>query len=186
MKLITISFLIMILCQGCVPRVSEEYATAYSLMGNFARKQQVENGLSVCGVGHSMPDGKIKKLTLYFMAQRKLMVDDARILYIMVTQEMLNQVNDDAELRCFLDHYPFTVDDLNISISFEEESGRDVDPPYIAFVSTTKGIIHYAWYDASTDLYFNERLKEPYDEALHIVRSDRKVSNSGLNLSYNQ
>jgi len=184
MKFKMIPFLIMILCQGCVSRVSKEYAAAYSFMGDFAKKQQLENGLSVCGVGHSMPEGKIKELILYFIAQRKLMVEDARILYITVTQQMLDQINADERLRFCLDHYPFTVDDLDISLAFAKESGKDVDPPYIAYVSTTKGIIHYVWYDASTDRFFKERIKEPYEEALRIVRGEGKVS--GLNLSCRQ
>lgn len=175
--------LMMILCQGSVSRVSKEYAAAYCFMGDFAKKQQLENGLSVYGVGNSMPDEKIQKLTMYFVAQRRLKVEEARILYINVTQKMLNQINDDVGLRFCLDHYPFTVDDLDISLAFENETGRDVDPPYIAYVAMTRGIIRYVFYDANTDRFFKERITENYEEALSIVRCEGKVS--GLNLSCN-
>ncbi|MCE5319225.1 MAG: hypothetical protein LLG04_17910 [Parachlamydia sp.] len=184
MKFQIILCLLMILCQGCVPKVSKECTAAYCFMGDFAKKQQFENGLSAYGVGLSMPDGKIKKLTLYFVTQRKLEVEESRILYITVTQQMLNQINADEGLRFCLDHYPFTVDDLNISLAFEKETGRDVDPPYIAYVAMTRGIIRYVFYDASTDRFFKEQITEPYEEALRIVRSEGKVA--GLNLSCRQ
>lgn len=173
----------MILCQSCAQSVSKECAVAYNFMSDFAKKQQIENKIYLWGIGHSNPDGKIKALNLDFVAQRKLHVHEARILYINVTQQMLYQVNASEELQCCLDHHPFTVDDLHVSILFKESTGKDVDPPYISGVSTTNGIIHYVLYDSSTDLFFKERFTEPYREALRIVQCEDKIRGSGLNLS---
>lgn len=175
-------FLMLILAQGCVSTVSREYACAYHFMGDFAKKQHFENGLSVYGTGHSMPEGKIKELSLYFMAQRKLKVDEARILYISVTQQMLNQLNADPQLQFCLDHHPFTIDDLQVSIAFEEQSGKDVDPPYIAYVHMAKGIIHYVYYNSNTGLFYKADITEPYEKALHIVNSNTSINQSSMQL----
>jgi len=180
MKFSFLPLMIMLLTQSCAPELSKQTVCAYRFMGDFAKQQQ-ENGFFAYGVGSSMPEGKLKTICLDFVSTRKLKIDEARVAYINLTQQMLLQVNSDDSLRNYLVHYPFTEADIELSLAFEEESGKDVDPPYIAYVSMTKGIIHYVWYDASTDRFFKERITEPYEEALHIVRSEGKVS--GLNLS---
>ncbi|MCE5319226.1 MAG: hypothetical protein LLG04_17915 [Parachlamydia sp.] len=184
MKISFLPLIMMLLTQSCAPALSKQTVWAYRFMGDFAKQQQQENGFFAYGVGSSMPKGKLKTICLDFVSTGKLKLDEARVAYINLTQQMLLQVNADDSLRNYLDHYPFTEADIEISLAFEEESGKDVEPPSIAAVSLTRGIIHYVWYDASTERFFKERITEPYEEALHIVRSEGKVS--GLNLSCSQ
>lgn len=172
----SIVVMMLFFCQGCAPTVSKERAAVDSFMEDFAKKQKCENGLSLCGSGHALQKGRVKKLTLYFLVHRNLHVEEARHLYIDVTQQMLKQINSDDALRICLDHYPFTTDDVHVSFLLKDPSGRNAEPPYLAFVFMANGVIHYAYYDAINHIFFKEDLVESYAEALHMYNESGHCS----------
>jgi hypothetical protein len=152
---------------------SAENKEAYRLMNSFAAKQEKKNKLQVFGIGGSWYDN-ILILDLDFIGYRHVDIPQTRLLIVTCAEEFLNQINSDEQIRPYLNHYPFTVEDIHLGILFnEKKTGRFVRPPNIAFVTLVSGnIIYTSDYDPLGPL--TDMHKESYEEALGIVNGEQQ------------
>ena len=109
-------------------------------------------------------------LTSNWRGIKKVNVEEARILLITLTKELLDRINSDQQIRPYLDHYPFTEKGISLGLSFYDDQGKRVDNGYVAHLFVAKdGNICYDTYNHEEDLY-----EEPYEEALRIVENEQK------------
>ena len=118
-----------------------------------------------------MPDD-IRILDIDFDSNRYVDISQARELMVSCSQEFLDQINSDEQIRPYLHNYPFTANNIHLGMSFvEKNSSKFIKPPYIAYVTLIKGIIYYTCdynpLGALTDLY-----EEPYEEAVKIINGE--------------
>jgi hypothetical protein len=99
-------------------------------------------------------------------------IDEARWLYVHGVERLLAQINNDETIRPHLHRHPFTVDNLQYQMSFQElpVDASGLEP--VVYVSVIKGDVFYRVYDPSrTDTNPLKTIhEEPYSEALRIVR----------------
>lgn len=109
----------------------------------------------------------VKGYDLHYEAKKNLHVSEVRKLYVNTMENLLKKINNDPILRPYLHTYPFTIENVSIMISFHTSAGKSVSSQYVALVSCLNGNIFYRNY---VNDKFNNIHKEPYAEALRIVR----------------
>jgi hypothetical protein len=147
---------------------------AYKHMAKYSEVVNKTEGLMVSGCGGEM-HGNIKVLIIYYTCKRIVNLEEARNLYITVVEGLISQVNNDPETRPFLNNYPITKNNIEISISFRKKDGNHVDGKgQIAFISCAHGIVYYSTMD-SEDRNFRDFHEEPYEVAKSIVMGDENT-----------
>lgn len=164
----------------------------YKLLRDFARKIEPLTSLRLVSYGenNSLPkEYQIKGIgnltTSYKLMKNKnseVPLDEARMLMVFVTENLLQEVNTNAEVREDLDVFPFTSDRINISIYFKDENGIDLGQG-IANVRLYRGNLRYKAYDIHV---YKEQYpaigkhyimhEESYEEALEIVKKEGNLT----------
>jgi hypothetical protein len=191
MKFTKISFLIFIallLCCCQTYRDTLETVPAFKLIYRFSERIEKETGLMLdCyGINNSIEkEYKIKNgVANFHMAYRNyktqkdtVSLEEARCLFISVAESFLNEINSDPEVKGDLDSYPFTSDNITISIYFVDENDVHLGTG-ISTIRFSKGLIKYEAYQIleyhkyplgalGKDITIHQ---EPYAEALNIVK----------------
>jgi hypothetical protein len=68
-------------------------------------------------------------------------------------KEYLKPLNEDQSLKPYLEHYPLTWKDMNLSIVFFDEAGRPLTKPYIGAIRNVKDSLYYEYCDPVTGKY---------------------------------
>ncbi|NGX41897.1 MAG: hypothetical protein K940chlam7_00171 [Chlamydiae bacterium] len=156
---------------ACCSAMSKDETRMHSIIQKHSVFMKRENKLMLAGSGGSFPDS-IHGFTLDYVGYKKLDIEQARILFVRSTQGLLNMINSDEMIRPKLSNFPFTEDNLDFGIAFEDASKDNyVAQPYVAYVTLIKGDIIYAQFDREKDQFCNE-YRESYSEALRIVREE--------------
>lgn len=89
----------------------------------------------------------------------------------------LNMVNDSAEIRPYLHNYPFTEQNIQVTIFVYLDSNfTKVEPGQVNTVSTVNGRVRFHTRSAE-DQYRRETLhEESYAEAVRIVREQGRLA----------
>lgn len=122
-----------------------------------------EKKLKLQGTGASMMDN-VKMVGLDFLSEEPSSLEEARILIVDVTEELLKTYNANEQIRPFLANYPLNSNNVHIMISFPIESSYRENKK-IVFVYTKNGHIYYCDYDTEKERY-TEIFQEPYEDAL--------------------
>lgn len=132
--------------------------------------------LDPIGSGGSMMHD-VKKLALSFNCYHALSVDDSRELIISCANKYINMVNDSAEIRPYLHNYPFTEQNIQVTIFVYVDSNfTKVEPGQVNTVSTVNGRVRFHTRSAE-DQYRRETLhEESYAEAVRIVREQGRLA----------
>lgn len=144
------------------------------IINSFSKKIFKNKNLALIGHGYGSGDisGKFDRFILRFAGPNHLDINHAWDLCIDLCEELLEQINSNEKMKPWLSTYPYKGKNLDIILSFEEESFKDVSPPYIALVSVINGKIFYSTEenDKFTRVHF-----ETYDEALKIYKSNHNT-----------
>jgi hypothetical protein len=112
----------------------------------------------------------VEQMHIKFMAYQRGTIEKARILEVGMTEDLLSRINTHEKIRPFLNTYPFDVKDIKISISFRKEDDSCYTDGSVVYVSHIKNYLSYDKEDPKTGQLV-EIMKEPYEEALKIVKS---------------
>ncbi len=192
MKFINYTFLItLILLCSCIKKkdVKDPHGMypPYKLINLSAKKIQPETGLILrtYGINSYLPreyeykNGIANFISSYSLSKKKedeISLDYARSLIIILSENLLKDINANDEIKSDLDVYPFTNDLLYISIYFEDEIRVELGKG-VANVMLSKGKITYEGYNI---LEYRDRPpargehyvihEESYADALEIVK----------------
>lgn len=142
---------------------------AEKIMNSFTQEVRRE-GLYQKKSGGSMR-GDIKEIILGYTVYRSLKLNQARLLFIKVSEALLNKINSNDEIRSYLHNYPFEVKNISLSLSFSSPKEDYLDESYISYVflNTLNEDVVYCIYDS---LYKELKVihQEPYQDALRIYQ----------------
>ena len=162
-KVISVAFLFIL--SACYQDDSD---LAHAQFSQYAKKAH-EKGLILEGRGGGMMTD-IKELILSFASAEHLRLDQARKLFVQTLDEFLHQVNIDEKIRSRLHNYPFTPQNISLSIAFRNQGER---PPkeFIAYVHLSEGTVYYHHWDAERPDHdqFCDDYKESINDAIKIV-----------------
>lgn len=145
---------------------------AHKLSDYCATKYRTENQLfQNCSGG-----GFRKSVNLIapgFISYRKMGVEEGRRLFVEGVELFCSTFNNDPTIRPYLLNYPFEVKNIDLRIAFEDPINfQEMPPPYVSLIYCINDTILYRAYDRETQKYY-ELHREPYAEALRIVREER-------------
>lgn len=131
--------------------------------------------MSLIGEGGAMM-GDIQEVFAHYIIRKEMSLVDARKLYIEVAEEFIKRYNDDEKIRKYLHNYPFTIENVELDISFENEQGDKPPEGCVAYIYTIKKnekdgtILYYRDYKEGK---LSPLHKEPYATAVEIVKNQK-------------
>lgn len=141
----------------------------------FVKEMAREKKMRLFGYGGSMMDD-VEKITLEFTTQQRLTIDQARMLFIEVANKYIAAINQCVELRPYLHNYPFTVDNLQMGIEFEDQTKHFVGNDHVAFMHylPCKRKLFYNFYNTQENRLYKVR-EETYEEVLELVNQKKNL-----------
>jgi hypothetical protein len=146
-----------------------------------AREIEKENNLKLIsyGINNSgniySPDwNAIHDFSFFYEKFDKVDINKARELIIKLTQEVMNVINNDQNIKNFLYKYPFEVDGLDFSILFSEKNGGKIYGKNILHtVALYDSVIHYRIIPDENSTM--QTYEESYEDAVNIVKDNLKT-----------
>ncbi len=125
---------------------------------------KMEKGLYPFGTGARMMD-QIKMLALAFHYYKEVEIEEARELLLYAGNVFLNIINNNEQIRPYLDNYPFKPENIEITIYLKNTDGSKFAPEKLCVISMVNGVLEYEAKNPET-LRLLTICKEPYDQAV--------------------
>jgi hypothetical protein len=146
------------------------------IVAGYIKEFTKPKGLFVCGSGGAMANN-IQQISLSFASFAALDVDEARILYVEMVEELLRRINANRAIRPFLHNYPFEEKNIDLMISFKDSKLERVSANHVALMSIGKDhMIFYAAYDHDKKKFY-DLYEENYVEARDRVKNLKEYKN---------
>lgn len=135
---------------------------------NYLVEVAEPRGLILNGYGGSMMDD-IQSITLSFLSTYALNVDEARILYVEMMEELLRRINCYEKIHPYLHNFPFEEANIKLTISFVNSEGHTVRDGHVALMSIAKDHkLYFAAYNPDIEDFY-DLYEELYGEARRKV-----------------
>lgn len=171
MRFIFLIITCLVLLQGC-DNTPKYVQLADQLQTEFTKQVYQEEHLPCWMIGGSMMND-IQVMSLGFESYQKVNIDQARKLYVKLTQKFMDKINNNTEIRPYLHTYPFTPDNAKIKLMFSDiQTNKFVSKPYIASVMATRGKVFYDVYEPTNPKGLETIHSETYEEAFKIVNQN--------------
>ena len=136
------------------------------IIHKFAVLEKQKNNLEVEKTGSFIPKN-IKKFLVCFRCYEKMTQDQSRILVMTCVNDILDLINDDLEIRPYLQDYPCTAYNIELLFVFADQNNKCAEPPFIALIFAGDGIIYYACYDYAQECFCDDKI-ETWEEAVRL------------------
>lgn len=161
---------------GCCNNVCYYLDEKENLCNKIIRKTATElkNELKLVpyGSGGQAMD-QVKMLALCFIYREPVEIDQARTLLIASVDKFTAKINENEDIRRYLNNYPFETKNVEILIYIQDPSRNNFEPEKLCVVSIISDILEYQIHDPSTKK-LTTIYKETYEDA---VRNLKKQSN---------
>ncbi len=168
------------------------------IVDRFAKEMKKKHGLVCIGSGGRMPH-KVEEITLFFDCYQHASIEEARILYVTIVDQLVEMINNHERIRPFLQTYPFPTEGAGICVSFNKKRKGYYLDGSVAFMGQGRGKkLHYSKAEiqqidcpsiidgltkeilkpAHTDeeVVLVDLWEEPYEEAERIVHNAQNQS----------
>ena len=172
MKLLSrLSALILMITTGCACQQSKKMTLFNEIKTNYIQTIAKNEKLYLEGSGGSVMGGPnsdlVRKFNFAFRSQKLMNLSQARALTIRCVEQLLSMVNENEDIRPFLEFYPFPLAGVDLTLSFPpyDKSDPYSDKMYINTIFFMDGKIYYRQFDHA--IKDDKRiLIETYEEAL--------------------
>lgn len=165
-------FPIFFICNSCSSTERRDIQMVNEIVDKYSLELKRERGLYLIGRGGRMMDD-IQQVYVEYTSVDAPSVDEVRKLYVEIAEEYLQRINSNEELRPYLHVYPFTIENLALTLSFEDVAYRIRKDGYVAYAYIPKdNLIYYKEY--KSDEQYHLLLSEPYAEAVKIVECEKR------------
>lgn len=112
--------------------------------------------------------GDIQEVDATYVSKDKISVEEARKLFVEITEGYICLYNQNEEIRTYLHNYPVTDGNFDIMIGFEDEYRRHRNNGYVALVFNIpqRHWIYYCTYDP-----VKRKLIDLHDESYETART---------------
>ena len=141
-----------------------------------AKKIYSKYKIDPIGSGGSMMDD-VKVLALSFNCYDILSIESSRELVVNCVEQYLVTVNNNKEIRPYLHNYPFTEQNIDLTIFFYQGADfKDAIPGQVSCASALNGKIFYHTKDPEDEYKLETLHQETYEEALRIVKEQGRLN----------
>lgn len=144
------------------------------LIHKTGKKLGKKYNMEISVVGGGTKDG-IWLISVHFSryGEKPLTILEARKIIVDCTKEFLEDINNDHELRPYLQAYPFTASNLQIDIFNFTENKTPIIDPYVYIVAVSRGKLEYLTKDSNKKYGYKSEISETYEEAINILENER-------------
>ena len=173
--IISAVFLIKNLKAHSIPEfaISEREIIANKITLQTAKELEKKYNLVPVGTGGSMMDN-IKMMAISFRYFGEIDIDTSRELIVKAIEHYLKNINTNAEVKPYLNNYPFTPGNIEIMLFLTRPNYKDFPPGQLESITAWEGKIKYKAND-STNKKFISLHKETYEEAVAILKKQGKL-----------
>lgn len=145
--------------------MSEKDVVYQKSISNSSKALEKKFGLHCCGTGARFKD-KIEMIAISFQLRREVTLSQARNCLINVMDEYLSLLNSYGFLVPFMSQYPFTKENIEVTVYFSTNDMSDVDKPYIGIAGWANN--EFSFFLGNKGDYSKPReiIYETYSEAL--------------------
>jgi hypothetical protein len=119
------------------------------------------------GENTAMPEGIVKLIGLSFDVEGPLDRKEIRRILLEMGIEFIKWINEDETIRPYLETYPVSVNNIDISIFLYDANSSQLRDPYIGYATIGYGQIRYSVKDERDGIPFTKHeYTETYEEAL--------------------
>jgi hypothetical protein len=145
-----------------------------------AREIEKENNLKLLSYGVNNPgehnasdhDG-IYYFSYTFLKIGKYNIDEVRNIIVRISNKILNSINQDIDIKKYLFEFPFKVQNIKLSILFENEKGDKIYGKNIDTCIFKRGtIVYFIIPDENSTM---QTYEESYEDAVNIVKDNLKT-----------
>jgi hypothetical protein len=168
-KLIVI--IITAILSGCTfgsPSLSPKERVSDEILNKVIFDMQKKYDLYACGTGGEMMD-EIRMLAISFFYYHPIDIDEGRQLLISAIQHLVDEVNNNPEIRPYLANYPFQAKNIEIRVFICNPDGSNINPGMLSVVSSINGVLKYK-IDKPGGRGFITVHQETYEEALEALK----------------
>jgi hypothetical protein len=144
--------------------------TAIALQQISETSQKLAKAYDIHPTGEGMRQ-QFLGLEIYFKVYRKLTKEEAREIVLECTQEFLNDINGNEDLRPYLKEYPFTFSNVEIALYIENSDRTDIFHPDICIAACTPKGVEFITDDPEKKHTFKEIILESHEEALELLKA---------------
>jgi hypothetical protein len=138
---------------------------------SFQLKPEWKKRITVCGTTKGMPGGIVENLGLAFDIKGPMSRDEIRKMLLEMGQQFLNKLNQDKQLQPYLQHRPFTPDDIDLSLYFRDSKNGGLRDPHIGYAALRYGKLVYCVIEEQNGIPRDKfEYKETYEEALKLAK----------------
>jgi hypothetical protein len=157
------------MCDYSSSQVDKNEQIVDQLLCHLSKKITQKYDLRTIGTNVAMPSGIIGLLGLEFKINKHLSKHEIRKILLDSGKEFLDTINADFRIRAFLKNYPFTYDNIDITLYISDPSGFEVLDPQIATAEIAYGKITYRTLDPNDPFRFKTQCIETIEEAKKFV-----------------
>ena len=144
------------------------------IVDSYLKHIKKQYGLECFGTGGGFLSN-VNNISLHFDApSQKINIGNARVLLINCTEELLQRINKNEQIRPYLEHYPFTSKGISINVIFYDYLNEKLPEEFLKGATVTEGVVYYSRYNQKTEK-FEDFYKEPYSEALEKVKESGQL-----------
>ena len=167
---------IFFLCTACTYREPGYCKIIDRITINYLGECTQPRRLVLSGYGGAMAND-IQSVSLDFVSFDALSMDEARALYVNIAEEFLQRINCHEEIRPHLHDFPFEIDNIELTIGFENAERKIIEDGHVAlmFIGRNQDLF-YRGYNPETEEFYSLH-REPYREAVRLVK-ECSASNS--------
>ncbi|MBA3722575.1 MAG: hypothetical protein H0W88_09265 [Parachlamydiaceae bacterium] len=115
--------------------------------------------------------GCVYMMSLSYKIYQPLDQENARRILVDCTEVFLKAINQDEEIRPYLKNYPFTIENVEITLFSSYPNGQNAYDPYVAVATTENHNVVFYTKSPNKKYGYNSEYEEPYAKALEIVKS---------------
>ena len=173
---LSLVFFLYVILSGCDDR-TDKAKMVHKAMYHVSNKLEKQYQLRYIGMIEGADAQFYKEIGIEFMVFRIITKDEGRKMLVEGVEELLHELNSNPQLEPYLQPYPFTVANVQISIfSYHPDRTKAYYPDIISFTAYS-GKVRYVT-DSPQPQYkykqFTEE-EESYEEAVEIVHAQKAL-----------
>jgi len=148
--------------------LAKEDRIVFDVINETADLIEKKYDASRCGIGMS---GHFKYLEISFQVSKRLNRDEARALLVDCVEEFQNRINSNEKLRPYLKVYPFSYENIGITVFINSSDKKELFHPDIGIAAATSFDFCYKTVDPENTCQFKEIHRETHEEAIAKVKA---------------
>jgi len=148
---------------SCGPKRSIQEKYADILVNKYIEDVETKYHLRCTSITWGMYEGILRLIGPRFATHEKLNIPRSRELIIELSNELIKRVNESEELRPYLKNYPFTFQNIGMTVTYRGDEPLGNNELEFSFLK--KGLIYYEDTDLETKRYKVVH-RETFEEAV--------------------